>query len=70
VNKHFSIWYALIVAIGLPILWQKVKMAFTQKTILPKVLYSLLCLYMIVMFLTQQVWMVYLKFGIAYKWLN
>ncbi len=70
VNKHFSIWYALTVALGLPMLWQKVKTAFTQKAILPKVFYVVLCLYMLVMFLTQQVWMVYLKYGLAYKWLN
>lgn len=70
VNKHFSIWYALTVALGLPMLWQKVKTAFMQKPILPKVFYVVLCLYMLVMFLTQQVWMVYLKYGIAYKWLN
>lgn len=70
VNKHFSIWYALIAATGLPILWQKVKTAFMQKPILPKVFYGVLCLYMLVMFLTQQVWMVYLKYGLAYKWLN
>ena len=70
VNKHFSIWYALIVAIGLPLLFQKIKMAFSQTQVLPKVFYTLLCLYMLAMFLTQQIWMVYIKYGIGYKWLN
>ena len=70
VNKHFSIWYALIVAIGLPMLFQKIKVAYTGKQLLPKVFYTLLCLYMLAMFLTQQVWMVYLKYGVGYKLLN
>lgn len=70
VNKHFSIWYALIVALGLPIFIQKIKAAFVGNSLWPKLFYSLLCLYMLVMFVTQQVWMVYLKYGLAYNWLN
>ncbi|OYU96009.1 MAG: hypothetical protein CFE21_06250 [Bacteroidetes bacterium B1(2017)] len=65
-NKHFALCYALTASICLPIYWQKVKTAFQHKEILPKVLHIILIGYALAMFLSQQVWEVWLKFGILF----
>jgi hypothetical protein len=70
VNKHFAIWYALIAAYGLPLFYTKIKLALKEKQTMHLVFYSLIILYAITMFLTQQVFAVYLKYGLAYRWMN
>lgn len=65
-NKHFSIWYALTAAICLPIYWQKVKNVFAAKAIVPKTLHGLAIAYALLMFVTQQVWEVWLEFGLLF----
>lgn len=65
-NKHFSIWYAITAGICLPIYWNKVRLAFASKLWLAKVGHGLLIAYAIGMFFTQQVWEVWLKFGILF----
>ncbi|MDZ4668532.1 MAG: hypothetical protein SGJ00_11715 [bacterium] len=65
-NKHFSIWFALTAGFCLPIYFNKMKLAFKAEKILPKVLHILLIAYMLGMFLTQQVWEVWLKLGVLY----
>jgi hypothetical protein len=65
-NKHFSIWFALTAGACLPIYYNKVKTAFSEKNMLPKVLHGLLIAYIVGMFLTQQVWEVWFKLGVLY----
>jgi len=65
-NKHFSIWYALTAAICLPIYWNKLKLTFASKPLLPKIGHVALVTYSVAMFLTQQVWEVWLKLGVLW----
>ena len=66
-NKHFAVFYALIMGMGLPLFYQKMKWAYLQKQKVGLVFYSLLATYMIAMFITQQVIPVFIQFGICYK---
>jgi hypothetical protein len=65
-NKHFSIWYALVAGMCFPIYFERVKKAFGSDRILPKVFHVALMGYGVAMFLTQQVWEGWLRYGVLY----
>ncbi len=66
-NKHFSIWYALVVAIGFPLFIEAFKQAWKMKQQGKVAFYTLLSLYMLAMFVTQQLIPVFFTFGLGYK---
>ena len=66
-NKHFSIWYALVVAIGFPLFIEAFKQAWKMKQQAKVAFYTLLSLYMLAMFVTQQLIPVFFTFGLGYK---
>lgn len=65
-NKHFSIFYALIAATGLPLFYTKLRGAFASRNYRQGIFFGALVLYMLVMFITQQVIPLYIQFGIGY----
>ncbi len=65
-NKHFSIFYALLIGISLPLFINNFKIAWNDKSKKKIVFYTLLSLYMFAMFLTQQFIPVYILFGFGY----
>lgn len=65
-NKHFAIWYAVVVGLGIPIFWDKLTSAKTEGRTLHLTLLSLVGLYMLAMFITQQLIPVFFQFGLAY----
>lgn len=66
-NKHFSIFYALLSAVSIPLFYNNFKNSIAQKNKLHIVIYTLLSLYMLAMFVTQQAIPYYYKYSIGYK---
>jgi hypothetical protein len=67
-NKHFSIFVGLSCAILIPLYIDKVKLDFKSKNNGMKVFHGLLIAYTLVMFLSQQVWEIWIKFGFCYPY--
>lgn len=65
-SKHFSILYALIAAIGLPLFYQRLRTAFTSRNYIQSMVFGLMAAYMMVMYITQQVIPLYIQYGIGY----
>lgn len=66
-NKHFSIFYALLSAISIPVFYENFKNSITQKNKRNIAFYTLLSLYALVMFITQQAIPYYYQYSIGYK---
>jgi hypothetical protein len=67
-NKHFSIFVGLSCAILIPLYIDKVKLDLKSKNTGMKVFHGLLIAYTLVMFLSQQVWEIWIKFGFCYPY--
>jgi len=67
-NKHFSIFVGLSCAILIPLYIDKVKLDFKSKNNGMKVFHGLLIAYTLGMFLSQQVWEIWIKFGLCYPY--
>lgn len=65
-NKHFSIFVALSVAILIPLYLQKLKLDFSSDKWGIKLFHIGLISYTAIMFLSQQVWEIWLQFGFLY----
>jgi hypothetical protein len=65
-NKHFSTWYALVVAVCLPIYYQRVRVDFAGKLWYKKVFHVLLIAYALGMLVSQQIWEVWIQFGLFF----
>jgi hypothetical protein len=69
-NKHFSIFYGMVAAVGLPVFYNKLKQAFASRNYTYGAFYGLLAAYMVAMFITQQLFPLYIRFGIGYSLLE
>lgn len=69
-NKHFAIWYAVIVGLGVPIFWEKLRVARAAGKTVQVVLMGIMGAYMIGMFITQQLIPVFIHFGVAYPFVK
>ena len=67
-NKHFSVFVGLSAAILIPLYYDKLKLDFKTKNTGMKIFHSLLIGYTLVMFLSQQVWEIWIKFGLCYPY--
>jgi hypothetical protein len=65
-SKHFAVWYAPVAASGLYLLYQHLRNTFSEMNWWKKVFYVCLIGYACIMFITQHVWELYLKFGVLY----
>jgi hypothetical protein len=65
-NKHFSIFCALLIGISIPLFINNFKIAWNNKSKIKIVFYTLLSLYMLAMFITQQFIPVYILYGFGY----
>lgn len=64
--KHFAVWYAPVAASGLFYLYQHFKNEYREMLWWKKCIYVCLAGYAAIMFVTQHVWELYLKFGVLY----
>lgn len=65
-NKHFSIWYAIAIGVCLPYYFEQLKTDFQQKKSVMMGLHVVMVSYAVIMFLTQQFWEVWLRYGWLY----
>lgn len=68
--KHFAVWYAIIAAYGLHFYLPRLKKDFVDRRGLRMAFHTILLVYCFVMFASQQIYELYLKFGLLYPHLG
>jgi len=68
--KHFAFWYGIITAYALSFYIPKVLADFKDKNYSWMAFHTINCLYALIMFVSQHVFELYLKFGLLYPFLG